>query len=94
MHRRSPWPSPADAVGLIDDVTSGRLALSDDAGVRHELERFTTAMRTQLHALADAVDEENFGRLLPHRSVLTPTDTSPRFGQRPQRRGYRQGGAR
>ncbi len=80
------------AVALVDGASSGDLAESDDAGVRHQLERLTSTLRTLLHSLADAVDEENFGRLLPHRSVLTPTDTSLRFVTAPHDNGGGNGG--
>jgi uncharacterized alpha-E superfamily protein len=67
------------ALEAVSTMSSAHLAFVDDDHVRPELERFTAAIRASLHQLADAIDAENFGRLLPHRSVLTPTDTTGRL---------------
>ena len=68
-----------DARSSVARVSSAQLTTASAGGERAELIGFTVTLREVLHRLADAVARENFGQQLPHRSVLTPTDTSSRL---------------
>ena len=67
-----------DARTMVDAVSTASLAQADAEGNRPELRAFAMTLRTALHAVADEIDLENFGRVLPHHSVRTPTDTTGR----------------
>jgi uncharacterized circularly permuted ATP-grasp superfamily protein/uncharacterized alpha-E superfamily protein len=65
-----------ESLRAVQSVSTIRLAAVDETGTRVQLVAFTDALRDLLHRVAGEVDRENFGRLLPHHAVRTPTDTT------------------